>query len=540
MNKSESKKLIPQEGTCTSGESLPDAAVSAVTSGCPSYSGGDNNDLPSLLGSMPAPVAGSATSSETNRDTNAWQTVPGRFIARPKWAGSAARKATPARVEQQKHIQPHRATTTGATQPYGLQSAANKQPQGKTLKRGKRGGQPPFWVRKRLQKGKGGEGPGGAPPQGPIVGRATTSGATPKVRLPPTPASATGPAGVAPRNRPHAVASTPRPVTVPGPSRAPRAAPVKRGRADATLSPVEANKRPCTNRGEDRSRSYAEAAQSHLHVAIATSPPTNITHEQASKLVLALERVSADALLASRRAGPGNLALRFLGKPILSEGVLKVWCGNDVTLAWLRDTVASMPAVIGRELTVIKQSDIAKTVKAGMLLPTTTVTELGEVFDILIEQNPEYNIGRWKLHRYELQEGKGLFLILGIPEEELPGLLAGQRRVSYLLGSVYVRFFTPTGLSDSPHVPHVGGGVESTPQGGHSGSDETDGTAPAAEAPQMPAVVVKTEAEWSERTRLPWLPTIADLALSSVGSSDPNSLSEDEDSLLRLGEDLFQ
>ncbi|CAH0722006.1 unnamed protein product, partial [Brenthis ino] len=43
-----------------------------------------------------------------------------------------------------------------------------------------------------------------------------------------------------------------------------------------------------------------------------------------------------------------------------------------------------------------------------------------------------------------------MLLYLGIPRDEIPKLLAEDRRVAYSHGSIYIRFFTPEGLSDVP------------------------------------------------------------------------------------------
>lgn len=223
-------------------------------------------------------------------------------------------------------------------------------------------------------------------------------------------------------------------------------------RAPRFGSPDLIKKCPTTENGGGRQ--YTQPRLTHLHVAVTTKPKSGFNNEQAMELFAALEVATIEYLktqiLANNIANP----LKFHGKPRRRDGVLTVCCGDDFTLAWLKSTVANIPCPIpGRVLTVMAQSDMTRWVKTGLLLPASVETDIEWVCKFLILQNPEYNVHLWRLHRYEIQQDRGIFLIMTIPEKEIPKLLERERKINYIMGTVYVRFFTPYGLSDTPHEP---------------------------------------------------------------------------------------
>lgn len=191
------------------------------------------------------------------------------------------------------------------------------------------------------------------------------------------------------------------------------------------------------------------SASSHLLVAIAAVPPTNFTTDQASQLEAAIEEKIIEAALATSLNNEAKLAPSFRGKPISSEGVLKMWCENDNSLNWLKHTVASLQSPIpGTKLTVIRQSDITRKTRASLWLPKSAGLDLNAIHRLLTAQNPWYDVQLWSLYSAAMQE-KGIYLNLGIPESQVAKIQERGRRVAFITGSVYVKFSSADGKGDS-------------------------------------------------------------------------------------------
>ncbi|XP_039761270.1 uncharacterized protein LOC120634606 [Pararge aegeria] len=129
-----------------------------------------------------------------------------------------------------------------------------------------------------------------------------------------------------------------------------------------------------------------------------------------------------------------------------------MWCHDDRALSWLKELVPKLTSPkVGTGLTVIQQSDIPVRVRSGLFVPDFDA-EIGHLYEVLSLQNPWYNVSLWTLYSYQKTTSSppGVFLILGIPKEELPNILARGRKVAYSTGSIYIRFFTDEGLSDVP------------------------------------------------------------------------------------------
>lgn len=222
---------------------------------------------------------------------------------------------------------------------------------------------------------------------------------------------------------------------------------MKRSRnADDTASPQEERKRPKT------APSYADAAKKHLLVAVKILPSRGMTPEQSEQLADSLNQV-IDGLGDLRSLGQKVFFPLFRGKPFLSEGVLKIWCEDDRTLDWLRANVNQLTSPVpNTTLAIIKQSEVTRQIKAALLLPGLKVSctaDIVRAHSVLSGQNEWCDVDSWELWAHDQRE-KGLFLTLGIPETDIPAIMARERRMVYRMGNTYVRFFGPNGLTDVP------------------------------------------------------------------------------------------
>ncbi|KAL0879685.1 hypothetical protein ABMA27_003400 [Loxostege sticticalis] len=111
------------------------------------------------------------------------------------------------------------------------------------------------------------------------------------------------------------------------------------------------------------------------------------------------------------------------------DGVLAMWCEDENALTWLETETSSMTSPIpGTALAVIRQSELKKKLKAGLLIHTR-ITDSKTLHKVLCAQNPWYK--------------KVVHLILGIPEDQRQTIMDRDRRVAHMTRSGYIRFFTP-------------------------------------------------------------------------------------------------
>lgn len=311
----------------------------------------------------------------------------------------------------------------------------------------------------------------------------------------------------------------------------------KRDRLDDTVSPRGDAKRTRTVDGarETGSMSYARAAQQpNLGVAIALSPRGLLTLDESENIKNSISKKIFAALTDPIRPGQTRYAPAFRGNSFLSRGVLMMWCEEDKALEWLKAAVRVMPSPrAGTTLTVVRQSDLPDLVKAVLFVPDYT-GDVGILQSILALQNYWYNMQSWSLyhasvrtHNYDSGDKTGLYLVLGIPRNEVLKVQEHERRVAYMVGSIYLRYVTPKGLSNDPPPERdkeemcVGGeGAEPVPPPGNEPTPSTS-TAP------FPTDRVPTG---SDGTPKECPATKARVAQGSCGgeSTDPSSAEESD------------
>lgn len=211
-----------------------------------------------------------------------------------------------------------------------------------------------------------------------------------------------------------------------------------------TLSPRGEHKRPRLDQSQRvPSRSYAQAASATLNVAITCDRRGSISQGVSDQVIAAIqERIISEASSPTQDT-PGPA---FIAKPHFADGVLKLWCGDDHTLAWLKKTVSSLALPASTSLVVRSQSEIQKRVRCGIAIPDDRgvykdSTVIGRA---LCYQNPKVEVKRWVVLHAEKQR-TCWFVVLGIPEDQIPTLMSCGRRLSIGLGAVYVKFQGPNG-----------------------------------------------------------------------------------------------
>lgn len=220
----------------------------------------------------------------------------------------------------------------------------------------------------------------------------------------------------------------------------------KRTRPDDTASPNALQgdpKRVRVQTAQGEQRTYARASKdipARLAVAICYSPPSrDMTQKEADLLKTELERLIMDA-------DPTEPLPAFRGYPRVAEGTLQMWCEDDRALTWLHQKVPNIKLPdTDLTLTVMRQSDVPTRVRAALFVPRYN-GDIAKLQEVLIRQNYWYDIGKWSLYKATAVGGDnhGTYLTLGIPPDEVQKVLERERRISYFLGSIYVRFYPPT------------------------------------------------------------------------------------------------
>ncbi|XP_037970389.2 uncharacterized protein LOC105395455 isoform X2 [Plutella xylostella] len=176
-----------------------------------------------------------------------------------------------------------------------------------------------------------------------------------------------------------------------------------------------------------------------LSIAVIVAPRREMTETQANDIKLALQRKVFEQVDTEDE---GFVPL-FRGIPQYSEGALKLWCVDYETLSWITEIIETVPSPIqGTRLNIVQQKDLL--VKVGILVPDFSESNR-LILQYFTRQNACYDIGSWKIWSRE-KHGNNTFLTLGIPKSELPKIMERERRIDFLLGSIYVRFFDKNGV----------------------------------------------------------------------------------------------
>lgn len=206
--------------------------------------------------------------------------------------------------------------------------------------------------------------------------------------------------------------------------------------------------------------SYAEAAAAYksneLCVAVMTEPFEDMSQGQAEEIRTNIEGRLRDLLMADPEPSDPtqNTAIHFRGRAHFAEGVLKTWCEDAFTLAWLKGIIDNMPSPIpGTKLTVRPQADIPKKAFCLLFVPDNK-DNTATLLKLLSRQNPNLLINKWTLtHERVRQDPPGTCLYFRVPESMVEIIKNQGRRVYYLMGSIYIRFLEEGASSEDVAAP---------------------------------------------------------------------------------------
>ncbi|XP_050674828.1 uncharacterized protein LOC126972228 [Leptidea sinapis] len=232
----------------------------------------------------------------------------------------------------------------------------------------------------------------------------------------------------------------------------------KRTRLDDTNSPRGDHKRAkLLNR--PKPTTYANAAKTDPVVAITSTTTGHIDANMAQLIQSKLEDKLMTAMMAAMnedREGPA-----FLGKPVYDGGILKLWCSNLKTLEWLKIAVPEIQLPNGDTLAVKNIWEIPNRVRCGILLPGEW-KDTKAIGGMLRFQNSWAKVDSWLLHAL-YHHNDHSFIVVSIPEDQIPKILEHERRLSFMLGSVYLKFQGPGGkYTETPPSKDTNGEASTT------------------------------------------------------------------------------
>lgn len=233
----------------------------------------------------------------------------------------------------------------------------------------------------------------------------------------------------------------------------------KRNRLDDSILLRGDSKKECLDRRTRLTSSYARETQPHLSVAIVAGPRQDLTQQEANDVQLQIqEEIFATVRQAKSCLTAGTQAPhipQFVGKATLSDGVLKMWCKTDEDLHWLRGVTPKLKPTKGgvTEFRLIKQTELPPKVRSALYVPGFD-EDIDFLHDVLSFQNPHYKVSTWSLYTHHKVENTrpGVFLILGIPADQIEDILARGRKVSYSTGTIYLLFFNGDNLTEVPPI----------------------------------------------------------------------------------------
>ncbi|RVE44760.1 hypothetical protein evm_010559 [Chilo suppressalis] len=216
----------------------------------------------------------------------------------------------------------------------------------------------------------------------------------------------------------------------------------KRARLDETVSPRGESKRPKTTATETAPKSYAAAAASSALIRCAVTSKTGfISRPTAEQIEEKLEEAFLQAAMSTERPACMREGLAFSGKPLYADGCLRFTCTNTATFGWFQQVVRDLHDSDLGELVVLRDDEIPKRVRCGFVLPKLWKHDQALLGKCLQIGNPDLTPERWLLNGIQQQPTIGAtFVVVSIPEDIVPAILARGRRLSFMFGSVYLKF----------------------------------------------------------------------------------------------------
>ena len=206
---------------------------------------------------------------------------------------------------------------------------------------------------------------------------------------------------------------------------------LKRGRsAGSTPSPHQTMRKKARPAG-DPARSYVQAAQGHLYVAVINRREqlSRLTADQAALVQSKLHEALVKTLTSLKKTNqppPTFAGMRHAGE------ILRITCNDVSSREWLEETVDSIK-IDGLELTVVRVDELPRMTKVSLWIPGPPEDKKA-VLGYLEAQNPELNIRGWCcFHAALKEESNGQLLIMGVSDKDATLLRNRAGKLNYCL-----------------------------------------------------------------------------------------------------------
>ncbi|XP_061725315.1 uncharacterized protein LOC133531196 [Cydia pomonella] len=251
-------------------------------------------------------------------------------------------------------------------------------------------------------------------------------------------------------------ASTPESPAPGPPKRQPGKLPAAKRTRDEPFSPQGNNKKQRLVSPSQPGVSYAQAAASDLTIVITDAKSGKISADQSNAILRGLHQAIVEE---ARKNIVGATPPKFKGKPVFAEGQLRVFAEDENSAAWSQRCVKAL-TLPNISLTAIRQSEMARRVKCGLLIPNinnSSWEDVRQAADGLKYQNEWAKVGTWSIIEI-LRQDQGWFVAFTISEDLVPAFMERGRSLNCGVGNVYLRFRGPGGkYVDQPPTLRVTG-----------------------------------------------------------------------------------
>lgn len=147
----------------------------------------------------------------------------------------------------------------------------------------------------------------------------------------------------------------------------------------------------------------------------------------------------------------------FDGFRLTEQGVVQLFCGNEMSLSWLREAIRDISPLEGAELILMEGENLPKYRKMVATVPGKPADQ-ATILKRLKRHNPELRTELWKVRDAQVVEAKGLRLILGVDEASAVKLESLGYRAQ--AGMVKVVFWDPKHSRETEPGPSGRGNIE--------------------------------------------------------------------------------
>ncbi|XP_063542709.1 uncharacterized protein LOC134756217 [Cydia strobilella] len=212
---------------------------------------------------------------------------------------------------------------------------------------------------------------------------------------------------------------------------------------EESFSPQGDNKKQRLVSPSQPKASYAQAAASDLTIVITDAKSGKISAETSHAILRGLHQA---IVVEARKNIVGARPPKFKGKPVFAEGQLRVFAEDEYSAAWSQRCIQSL-TLPDISLTAVRQSEMARRVKCGLLIPNinnSSWEDVRQAADGLKYQNEWAKVGTWSIIEI-LRQDQGWFVAFTIPEDLVPAFMERGRSLNCGVGNVYLRFRGPGG-----------------------------------------------------------------------------------------------